>query len=340
MRLTSFFGTTETKTQFEDFKIMIQNAQSINNKIDLLESILSEDSYQAICLSETWITEARQPYVHIHGYEFAAAYCRREREGGGVAILLPNGTKYINRQDLTNLTKEFIIECCAIELKPNIILISIYRGDREIEMFFNWLELLLNALKTHHYKKHIIIAGDFNLDPRKRPSQYKKVVDLMIEYHLHQIVKTATRETSTTSTCIDQVFTNNKQFSLTVDDNGLSDHKCIVYSFETCARTETKPIYITTRQFSNTEKISIFKSKLGKVNWRTLIEPNNNINTNYKIFNDKIRALLGESYPPRKTRVFRKNNKHWLTKWLKVSCKHKRILKTLVNQSKCKILKQ
>lgn len=152
IEMTSFFVTKNSKKPLGTFDIMIQNVQSINNKIEIIESLLKDHKYQVVCLFETWITEARRPYVHIDGYEFAATYCRREREGGGVAILLPSGTKFSNRQDLTNLTLEYVIECCAIELKPNNLLICVYRGDRQISKFFDWLTSLklLSTLKPHH----------------------------------------------------------------------------------------------------------------------------------------------------------------------------------------------
>ncbi|KAI8420463.1 hypothetical protein MSG28_008950 [Choristoneura fumiferana] len=57
--------------------------------------------------------------MQIRDYTFAARYNRRERRGGGVAIVTRDGVPYTERPDIAALSVECVVECCAIELKPN-----------------------------------------------------------------------------------------------------------------------------------------------------------------------------------------------------------------------------
>lgn len=316
---------------------MIQNVQSIKNKIHILESLLHEHKFQAVFLSETWISATQLPYIHVEGYEFAAAYCRHQRRGGGVAILLPNGTKFTDRPDLSQLSIEYVVECCAIELKPNLLLINIYRANRQIEKFFDFLQLLLSKLKSHHYKKHIILGGDFNINATHNSNDYKRLTELMLEYNLHQIVSQPTRETLTSSSCIDLLFTNNKTFSLDVEDRGISDHKCLTYHFDTQPLHQPKPYFKNIRLFNNIKNIDSFKIKLSEINWNNILTTNNNINMNYNIFEDILKGILDSTIPIKRIKFgTSKTNNKWLTNGLKTSLKNKRHLKILVNQSNCK----
>lgn len=123
-----------------------------------------------------------------------------------------------------------MIECCAIEMKPNILLISIYRPDREIEAFFEFIDKLLLKLKDKT-KKHIVITGDFNINMLSNSKEYQRLINTMKENNFHQIIKDPTRETATSSTCIDLLFTNNRVFQASVEDLGVSDHKSLIYRF-------------------------------------------------------------------------------------------------------------
>lgn len=321
---------------------MIQNLQSINNKIPLLESFLQYHKYEAICLCETWITESQKDHIHVNGYQFAANYSRCQRKGGGgVAILVRDGIEFTNRLDITDLTIEYIIECCAIELKPNLICFNIYRGDREIEHFFTFLNNLLTKLDTFINRKHIIIGGDFNLNAIDDASNhYKRLVDTMLEYNLRQIVNKPTSETATTSTCIDLIFTNNKNYTVNILDEGISDHKCVLYTFNLSLIRHTKSTIVYKRNFYNDLDINSFKSDLRTIDWTNIIQSNNNINKNYNLFHNKLRELIDIHFPKKRKKNTNNKNKSWLTNGLKTSCKHKRVLKIMVNQTQNKILKK
>lgn len=308
------------------------------NKIHILENILQQEQHEVICLTETWINDAQRHLIQVNGYEIAASFCRRERRGGGVATLIRNGLEYNIRQDIIDLSVEYIVECCAIEIKPNILVINIYRADRDIEIFFNFLNKLCAKIMPHCYKKHVIISGDFNLCAIKNTNNYKRLLHEMLQCRLYQVVHKPTRETHNSTSCIDLVFSNNKNYNLDVEDLGISDHKSVIYSFKIPTQAECKKMYTSKRIF-NEKNIMSFKRELNKTDWHDFISPNNNINTNYNSFNDKLNHILDSTIPITRIKLIRKNKQTWLSKGLKISCYHKRLLKILSNKSNNKILK-
>lgn len=340
LRLTSQI----TVIPFENrFQMIAQNVQSMNNKTNILECWLKEHYFDVVCLSETWIKQDQQQYVQVDGYEFAASYNRRIRMGGGVAILTRVGVPYKQRTDLEELSIERVVECCSIELPDhNIVLINIYRVDRNIDIFFEFLNILMSKIKPISYKKRIIVTGNFNINNTQNCVNYNKMCNNFLECNLHQIIQVPTRVTNKSSTCIDLLFTNHKDFDVSVIDNGISDHKCLFYSYNiTNSLTEpTKHAYMYKRFFSNKNMLS-FKKELAKLDWNKIILDNNDINDNYNAFETTLQSILNVCIPCKKLKFKTKTctKISWLTKGLKESCRHKRLLKSLINQTNSDILK-
>lgn len=74
---------------------MFQNFQSIYNKQHILEAFVHENqTIQAICISESWLTKDKLSLLRFTGYKVAASYCTATRGGGGVCILLRDQIQY------------------------------------------------------------------------------------------------------------------------------------------------------------------------------------------------------------------------------------------------------
>jgi hypothetical protein len=80
-------------------------------------------------------------------------------------------------------------------------------------------------------------------------------------------------------------------------------------------------------------KIRQFKNQLQKINWCSILTSQNTTNTNFENFNNMMRQLLNRVIPKKKIKCKSKPNRQWLTKGIKISCKHKRLLK--IFSSKC-----
>lgn len=269
--------------------------QSLKNKTHILESLLDNKPYNVVCLTETWIRNDQKGIITVRRYEFSSTFCRQNHRGGGTAILTRTGLNCKKLPDITNLSIEYVVECCAIEIKsPKLIIILVYRPDRNIEQFFNFLNQLLKLITLKYRNKRLIITGDFNLDYLKKAKEYQKLNNIMTEINLHQIIKIPTRTTKSTSTCIDLLFTNNSstEFQITVNNNGISDHNSLIYSLR---NEETKSFnrspYVTKRIFNNINLMN-FQSALNKINWNDIFNQNLDIDQTYNKTHDILQSNL------------------------------------------------
>lgn len=224
--------------------------------------------YKAICISETWLSTEKQELIKFSGYKIASSYCRSTRTGGGVCILLQEHIDCINRSDITDKSIEYVLELCATELpKENLLIIAMYWNRREEEVFYQQLKLILNYLNNKCSKLNIIIGGDFNINILLDNLKSNQFINLMQEYKFVQHVKSATRITSNTTTCLDLIFTNFrfKNMCATVEELGFSDHNSTILHLNLPAQTK-KIAWSVKKRFYNHTNILKFKSKLQDIN--------------------------------------------------------------------------
>lgn len=275
----------------QQFKILFQNFQSINNKQHILEAFIEQNPiYNAICISETWLTKEKLSMIQFSGYNVAASYCRSTRGGGGVCILLQDHFEYIVRNDITNMSIDYVIELWAIELpKENILLLTIYWNRREEVTFYSQLNIILNNINTK-YSKHNVVIGDLSiniLDTNVKTSQF---LDLMLEFKYTQHIRKPTRTTQTTSTCIDLIFTNfhPNRISTCVEDLGFSDHSATTINISIPKISTSQTTFYTNKRSFNDVNILKFKSMLTTIDWNNIITTDQNVNDNYKGFHDTL----------------------------------------------------
>lgn len=215
---------------------MFQNIQSVFNKTHLLECLIEEKpDLDVICISETWLNSEKIKLLQFKDYTICSPFCRKEHEGGGVCVVLKNTLEYHERLDINILSLEMVFEISAIELpKENLLIINLYwpNSKREIEVFYNCLENLLKLISTRDFSKNIVIGGDFNVDFLKNSNERHRLSNIMLLYNFRQKITEPTRVTSTSSKCIDLLFTNfnTRHSKLTVEEFGLSDHRGILLS--------------------------------------------------------------------------------------------------------------
>lgn len=325
-------------------EILFQNIQSINNKLEILESFMEQnETYLAYCITETWLSEEKMSLINLNNYHIVSAYCRKKRCGGGVCIILKDGIEYIERTDIMDMTIEFLVELCAIELyKQNMILITLYWNGKQVDSFFNQLDIIMIHLKTKYANKKVIIGGDFNIDILKHNLESKRLVQLMTENNFSLKIRDPTRTTQISSTCIDLIFTNfdDKLMKALVVDNGFSDHKSTILQLPYDQNNNHNPIiWQTKKRLFNNTNIQTFKKVLQSIDWNTIIISDKNINQNYDSFDDTLILLLDKYIPKKLTKIYTKRKKQWLTKGIKISCKNKRLLSIHTNHSKSIVLK-
>lgn len=176
-----------------------------------------------LCITESWLGSDELSNFYLENYTMASSYCRGHSIRGGCLILVDRKHKTKNRLDIVDMSVERNCEISSTELK-SVIIVCIYRPPSgDFNNFMSILEDTLNKI-TSKSNKHIVVCGDFNVDLNIKTNHTNMLLDLMSCFSLTRSIYTATRTTNTTSTCIDNIFTD-----LTVHESGLcnfvgSDH--------------------------------------------------------------------------------------------------------------------
>lgn len=159
----------------------------------------------------------------------------------------------------------------------------------------------------------------------------------MQTFNFNQHINEPTRITKTSATCLDLIFTNFNpiKMSFQVLEYGLSDHKGVLINMKNTP-LQSKQLFYKDRRIFNERQINLFKTRLKEIDWNNFLKKENGVNENYNSFLQLINKILDETIPIRKLKINAHRNKKWLTKGVKISCKHKRLLRILNSQTKTK----
>ena len=190
--------------------------------------------WDMVGLAETWLDAESEKLIAVQGYNVICA-SRKEKAGGGVALLLREGLVFRERSDL-KVFLEGNFESLFIELvreggKKNVIVGVVYRPPSgSMSAFKEEMGRVLSKIgSTEAY-----IMGDFNTDLLKAHT-HRQTSDFLEGFYsggFYPLVSLPTRLTDTTATLIDNIFTNNleKQVESGLVTVRVSDHLPI-YSF-------------------------------------------------------------------------------------------------------------
>jgi hypothetical protein len=185
-----------------------QNINRFSGKINDVELFLDRTNVDILCLTETWLKSDRMSF-NVKNYRVASVFSRVSAMGGGCMLLLKNGFKFKERTDLVGYSVERTCEIASVELQ-DFLVICIYRppSSSNFSSFLAITEILLQ--KIFLSKKATLICGDFNIDLLSDTVERNNLVSLLKCYNLEYLFNEPTRVTLQSSTCIDNVFINNK----------------------------------------------------------------------------------------------------------------------------------
>lgn len=133
------------------------NAQSLYRKIDEFRYLFGDSDFDAICISETWFTDAHNDkLVELMNYQLFR--CDRRGNGGGVAIYIKNN---ISCKLLQTFSAENDVEYILVELNSfgeKLLLGCVYRPSNNIRL--DSIVAKLEQVSVAY--TNIIISGDFN----------------------------------------------------------------------------------------------------------------------------------------------------------------------------------
>ena len=211
--------------------ILHMNIQSLRAKHTALECLLAElDTFDILCFSETWLKDSDTQCYNFDNYTHIPSV--RQSRSGGSSIFIKNGIQFNPRTDLKlKLWENHTFEISIIEIgnaDRNLLIASIYRSPNSpTSNFFTLIETLLDiSIKE---KKHLIVAGDFNIDILKNNSATQDFTTILSTSNFTSLISLPTRVTDQSSTCIDNFLTNipHKIISTGVIQTDISDHFAI-----------------------------------------------------------------------------------------------------------------
>ena len=219
-----YYGETDFSNLLVEkpgFSILSMNIQSVNAKFDEFQSFVSRmniiNPISDICLQECWLGDADNVTMfNLENYEmtFLPKSCCAH---GGLII-------YVHKQFECRVMTEVVVQASGWEYvcvkvshrKPQskiYVLCNIYRKPNEIVDDLDTFTIELSSLlyKIKNLKHSSYVCGDFNIDllKVKENRHYCKYFDEIIAHGLFPKITLPTRICESSSTLIDNIFTDN-----------------------------------------------------------------------------------------------------------------------------------
>ena len=289
------------------FTIAHINARSLNKNIEELREIIYKTSFDAVAISETWLTK-NTPHDRFELNNFSVLRNdRKSKRGGGVLW-------YIRSHYQTKVIKT----PCSNSI-PEMLWIEVTTGGKKLALgclykppkipygvFANLYECLISIYSKY---EHTVLLGDFNCNMLDLNAYNTKLLlDSFIEpFSLKQLVEKPTRITNLSTTLIDLILVNKPQnalFSNVCDAPGVSDH-CFTYVAYSLKKEKFKPYKVTKRDFKNVDW-DRFRNAVEYTPWENILYVGN-INNKVTTLENYMNDIL-DQYAPYKTFTVKKPN--------------------------------
>ena len=206
----------------------------------------------------------------------------------------------------------------------------IYHTERN-QNCFNVLEDTLSNIRSDC---DLLVLGDFNLCLLKNKSKlHKDYKEVLNTFNCKQLIKVVTRETDTSYSCLDHIFTNNedKICQTGVVKSGLSDHYITFCTRKIIRGQIGKHNTIRVRSLRN-YNIDVFLNRLHEVDW-SIVTRCNNVNEAWVNFKNLITQVLDSIAPIKEIRI-KLRTEPWIDDNILQSIRERDKLLTLSNRDK------
>ena len=300
-------------------KIIHVNTRSVFSKLDELKVKLNH--FDIIIFTETWLNcDTDDSLLHWEGYNLVRQDrgLTRNKRGGGVCIYIREEISYRINQDYKNLigsNLEFILLNVKPHMQKPINLIGIYRPpDGNPKECVSHLTFILNQIDRT--RSDTVLIGDFNLNYKnKRLISSTKIETLVNKFSLKQWIKENTRITSSSTSCIDLIFTD----ILNIIDQGVIDYNISahlpIHMIKKKARNHIKKMDAFGRSYLHYND-EVFSRLLHETDWE-VFAAKDDPESLWDIFIDNIMKVLDQICPVRKVTVVT-DKPDWLTNELLV----------------------
>ncbi|ELT87783.1 hypothetical protein CAPTEDRAFT_212358 [Capitella teleta] len=236
----------------------MMNCQSVGNKALTIKDYTVEHDFDCVFLTETWLTSTRQRIcgdLTPTGYKLRALN-RKEKRGGGVAVLHKSNIRVDEVKDLTTDSLEGLE--VTISSTRSVRILLLYRLKVSVsnprDAFLNDLQDILECLIVK--PKSFIILGDFNIHwDVEADRERMKLLDMAEAFQLVQHVTGATHRDGHT---IDLILSRDGDNLVADAFHGLqiSDHRAVHFSIN-AAKPHPPRKKITFRKLRNVVQVAL-----------------------------------------------------------------------------------
>ena len=295
-----------------DLRIGHLNVYHLYNKLTDINAFIQSEHVDILGISESRLNNnISDDSIGIPGYNVFRRDAVEPRDTGLAVYVNHNLQDSIHRR--LDLETSYV-ECIWLELKhceKNTLLLGIlYRNPASTLCWYDdFVNMMDNVNATG---KNVLLLGDFNIDLFKHNNAWSSTTAL---FGLVQLVPSATRVTTLTSTLIDHIYTTDVHLVLRtwVPEIGISDHFPILCSLQSkIKRKKREHTYLSYRSFKNFDP-KTFLCDLQQLPFHEVLnytDPNNALQHWYSLF----LQVLNKHAPARKKRVRHPMLPPWLTK--------------------------
>uniref|UniRef100_A0A8D8V012 Endonuclease/exonuclease/phosphatase domain-containing protein n=1 Tax=Cacopsylla melanoneura TaxID=428564 RepID=A0A8D8V012_9HEMI len=282
-----------------------------------------------ICITETWMKDESAPCINLSGYVNTASYYRPNKmKGGGVSLYTRDTLDFLPLS--LNIDPVLLSFEYTAKKSPSLetAIIGVYRSNNKLSdknVFFNCLDLVLQKVVSF---KYIIVCSDTNVNLLKDDNDRLRLLSILNLHNLKPSVFTPTRITSSTSTCIDNIFINFPP-SLLINNqinniySGIGDHKHgQVIQFKIDKHIKSEKAH---KRTFTPKQISAFLESLSQTDFSQIYQLSL-VNDQLSLFYDIFLFLFNSHFPYKYIVTGRKRRKEWITKGIRVSSENKRAL--------------
>lgn len=241
--------------------------RSICNKFPDLREFVSDNSFTAVAVTETWLQPSfPDSMFHIPGYNLI----RQDRPGraGGVAVYLIDSCSFSVLDKGVHETVEYLIlKICFKRVALGIAVV--YRPDDCNHANLNILTDIIVCFSSNNIDKFVIL-GDFNVNFLNNRTSSKFLRELLVQHDCIQLVSQPTRVTSYSETLIDLVITNITINLIVAEvlDLCFSDHNVVTCTVD-LDHERVNPSLKLVRSFQDFQ-LEVFLHDAALVNWESV----------------------------------------------------------------------
>jgi len=153
------------------------------------------------------------------------------------------------------------------------------------------------------------VAGDFNIELQMENKAKDQLLSLMSSFNLLQTVFENTRVFGNSSSCIDNVFTNQEYVSVHIFENFVSDHRAQKITIE----TDTVHLHeVEYKRFFTIENKKHFVNSLLIQDWETVYKVDHkDVNAQWDTFLAEYMQLFNQCFPYKSTKQKNRINKSY-----------------------------